>query len=55
MPIEYFGGKLNFERQLKRDNCVRDYCKDNNIELIEIKYDMKEAEIKNLIGNILGV
>ena len=52
---EYFGGELNFERQLKRDNCVRDYCKDNNIKLIEIKYDMKEAEIKNLIGNILGV
>ena len=52
---EYFGGKLNFERQLKRDNYVRDYCKDNNIELIEIKYDMKEAEIKNLIGDIIGI
>ena len=55
MPIEYFGGKLNLERQLKRDNYVRDYCKDNNIKLIEIKYDMKDAEIKNLIGNLLGV
>ena len=54
IPIEYFGGKLNFERYLKRDNYVRDYCKDNNIKLIEIKYDMKDAEIKNLIGNILG-
>lgn len=52
---EYFGGELFLYHQRQRDEFVRNYCKDNNIELIEIKYDMKEAEIKNLIGNILGV
>lgn len=38
IPIEYFGGKLKFERQLQRDNYIRNYCKNNNIKLIEIKY-----------------
>ena len=38
IPVEYFGGKLKFERQLQRDNYIRNYCKNNNIKLIEIKY-----------------
>lgn len=37
-PVERFGGKLKFEKQQKRDEFVRNYCKENNIKLIEIDY-----------------
>ena len=37
-PISFFGGKDVFEKQQKRDNFVRNYCQENNIELIEISY-----------------
>ena len=33
------GGQLQFERQQARDEELRQYCKNNNINLIEIKYD----------------
>lgn len=36
---ERFGGELEFQRQQKRDEYVRNYCKNNNIKLIEIKYN----------------
>lgn len=38
VPVEHFGGELQFQKQLQRDNYVRNYCQDNNIKLIEIKY-----------------
>lgn len=37
-PIEYFGGKLQFNKQQERDMAVRKYCIDNNINLVEIPY-----------------
>lgn len=39
IPVEHFGGKLQFEKQQKRDEELRDYCKENNINLLEIRYD----------------
>ena len=44
MPIEYFGGKLAFNKQLRRDQEVRDYCKEFNINLIELRYDDKDIK-----------
>ena len=41
---EYFGGQLKLEQQQKRDQYVRDYCKNNNINLIEISYENKTKE-----------
>lgn len=38
IPIEYFGGKITLDKQIKRDNYVRNYCKENNINLLEIPY-----------------
>lgn len=38
-PNDYFGGKVAFEKQLIRDNIKRKYCKNNNINLIIIRYD----------------
>ena len=37
-PIEYFGGHKTFENQILRDNIKKEYCKKNNIFLIEIPY-----------------
>ena len=37
-PIEYFGGEEQFKTQYKHDKIKRDYCKNNNIRLLEIPY-----------------
>ena len=37
-PIAFFGGEEAFENQKKRDKIKKDYCLNNNIELIEIPY-----------------
>ena len=37
-PVKRFGGAKAFHRQQKRDKNVRDYCKENNIKLLEISY-----------------
>jgi hypothetical protein len=37
-PVGVFGGAKEFHRQQKRDRNVRDYCKENNIKLLEISY-----------------
>lgn len=48
--IECFGGDVAFEGIKKRDNIKRQYCKINNIKLIEIPYNKSITEItKQLI------
>lgn len=37
--IDYFGGDSRLKEQLKRDEDLRNYCKETNIRLFEIKYD----------------
>lgn len=37
-PIDYFGGKENFELQQSRDESLRFYCQEHEIKLIEIPY-----------------
>lgn len=37
--IDFFGGQEKFEDRVKKDNIKRDFCKNNNIKLIEIFYD----------------
>ena len=37
-PVDYFGGEKKFLKQQKYDNIKRNYCKNNNIRLIEIPY-----------------
>lgn len=51
IPVQHFGGQMKFEQQQKRDQFVRSYCNDNNIRLIEIKYN---DNILNLLENELG-
>lgn len=47
---ERFGGELEFQKQQKRDEYVRNYCKEHNIKLIEIKYN---ENINNKLNNEL--
>lgn len=48
IPVTRFGGIKEFEKRKKYDEIKNNYCKDNNIELIRIKYN----EYKNM-ENIL--
>ena len=44
-PVLRFGGEIKFQQQKKRDQYVRDFCKDNNIKLLEISYKDNINEI----------
>lgn len=37
-PVSKFGGAKAFHKQRQRDKNIREYCKDNNIKLLEISY-----------------
>lgn len=43
-PIDYFGGVAHFIIQQQHDECKRDFCKNHNINLLEIRFD----EINNI-------
>lgn len=53
IPVERFGGELQFNQQIRRDTDLRKYCSEHNINLLEIKYN--EKDIKNLIKNFLNL
>lgn len=38
-PVDFFGGEEKFNEIKKRDKIKTDYCKDNNITLLRIRYD----------------
>lgn len=54
-PIEMFGGKIEYEKQVRRDKILEDYCNlpDSKIQLIKIKYDMKKDDIEKTLRQIL--
>lgn len=54
IPMEYFGGKIKYEHQLLRDEYVRNFCKNNNIKLLEIPYTKKDEDIKKSIINFIN-
>ena len=51
MPIKHFGGVKNFENIKIRDKIKTEYCINNNILLLRIKYD---ENIKNKLENIIN-
>ena len=49
-PVEIFGGEEVFKKQQKHDNIKREYCKNNNIRLLEIPYYKNiEEELNNFL------
>lgn len=51
-PIEYFGGLKTYKETKRRDKIKNDYCKNNNIQLIRIKYD---KNIKKFLESIFNI
>ena len=52
-PIDFYGGVDSFYRILERDKIKNDYCKNNNIPLLRLKYDLTDNEIIKKIANII--
>lgn len=54
-PINCFGGKKKYSYVVNRDEQCRKYCKENNIQLLEIRHTgkTKPKEWKTLITNFL--
>lgn len=50
-PIEFFGGDIKYQNQIKNDNIKTLFCKDNNIRLIKISYK-EYSKIENIIKTI---
>lgn len=46
--------KSDFLKQKRRDQKLRDWCKDNNINLLEIKYDQID-NIKEILSNHINI
>lgn len=48
-PVSKFGGEIAFELNQIRDEQKRVLCHRNNVKLIELKYDLKDAEIIEIL------
>lgn len=47
IAMDYFGGELRLTQQQNRDQYLREYCKNEGVILIEIKYDQDIISILN--------
>ena len=45
-PVEYFGGEDEYKKTVYRDKIKKNYCENNNIELLYIPYTMNKEEIQ---------
>ena len=45
-PVDIFGGVVGFEKTVERDKYKKSLCKDNNVKLIEWKYDEMISKVK---------
>ena len=53
-PIKGWRGEDGFRDIQRNDSIKRDYCKKNNIILIELPYTLKEYEIIHKLDSILN-
>ncbi len=51
---DFFGGQAGLGLTQYRDQIKNKYCKENNIPLLRLKYDLKDSEIKEKILNIIN-
>lgn len=52
-PIDFFGGEAGFKERVIHDLTKKNFCKNNNIELIEIPYHYTEQEVEDTLKNKL--
>ena len=45
VKVKYWGGIAQYEKQIINDKIKMEYCRDNNIPLIIIKYDENISDI----------
>ena len=50
--VEFFGGQSALLKTQENDLIKTNYCIENNIKLIRIKYNQSEKDIRNIIWNI---
>ena len=55
VPFFHTGGEIDFEKQQNRDNKLREYCKQNSIHLIEIKYNDDIEKVLENNKNLFNV
>lgn len=53
-PIEYFGGEYSYNNQIKRDKIKNEFAKNNNYNLIRIKYTENIKNIEKIIQSHLS-
>lgn len=51
---EYFGGEVEFQLRQKHDAIKRQYCVNNQIQLLELPYTLSDEEIKQKILNVIN-
>lgn len=49
-PVDFFGGEDYFNYLQQCDNIKNQYCQNNNINLIRIKYDNQNFSLQDLLG-----
>lgn len=55
VPIDHFGGKIEFEETVKRDLLKQQKCKENNCHLYIIKFDEEDLQdLTSYINNIIN-
>ena len=52
IPIEKFGGELEFQKTIKRDKTKNELCKTNNFKLFRLRYDYSEDNLNDVIQYI---
>jgi len=52
--VDFMGGEQGFKQRTERDQIKREYCKSNNILLLEIPYTMSDLEISETILSTFG-
>lgn len=52
VPLEFFGGKIEFEKRKKSDELKEQKCLKNGVKLFRLKYNYKEEDFENLCNII---
>ncbi len=51
-PVKYWGGEHDFKLRQKRDGIKKEYCHNNNITLITIKYDDSDLVLESKLHRV---
>lgn len=52
IPVDFFGGQSGYNYRTENDNTKKEFCNNNNINLIYIPFNLCEEEIRSIICGI---